>query len=1284
MEKGEISVFNITLARLIKAKVFCIRNNYRLIKTLNMEEYNQLFSKVDQSIQLFDLFSLSEIQNLQDMFSGATGMASIITKPDGTPLTQPSNFCRLCKEFVRQTPIGRTNCFKSDAVIGKYQSTGPRVQKCLSVGLSDAGASITVGGVHIGNWLIGQVRTEVLDEKRILDYADEIGANSEEMLSAAREVPYMDEVQFSNIAQLLFEFANQLSEKAHSNLLLRKQIELSEQSLKLLENEKEKYKLLAENSSDVIWTMDMEGKYHYVSPSVYRLRGYTPEENLRQSFDETLTPQSAAYISGLFSDTVKRIMSGERPEPEMLELEQRCKDGSTVWTEINISGIYNDENQFMYFLGVTRDISERKKHKNILKKYKQIVSSTPDGISLLDKQYRYLIVNQAYERFAGISREKIIGKTIAEYLGEDLFLSNIKENFDRCLQGETIKYQMWADYVVLGRRYVDVTYFPYTENNLDVIGVVALTKDITELQLTKEHLMASENRKADILRALPDLLFLFNQDGDYLEVFSEDDSKLIVPREELVGKNIRDILPDEFTEKAMNAFRYAIEKETLVQFTYSMEIDKQTAYYEARVVPNKDNNLMAIVRDVTQQRMAERHRDLQLRYTKALNEIAEAIIASDNTNEIFCHTNRIIGNSLNIDRFALYHVLPNENKMNVLCHNELNEDMVFSTKSLPNFVKALPQSFAFMQQKNKYIISHSDDVNKYILKDRAQDLLHEQLKVKSLLWYPFAFDKNGYYLFFLNQLSQRRNWLDIEIGFLESVAKQVAMALIKNRLLEERNQAEKTIRSNEITFRTVADHTYDWEYWLGSNDRLIYISPSCERITGYSRQEFTLNPTLLKTIIHPEDREAHEMLCKEVSDNKLLNLVGEIDLKIITKQGDIKYIGHICRPVFDEDNQYAGIRVSNRDITLRKAAENRLKLLNRAVEQSTATVVITDKEGHIQYVNPRFTQLTGYTFDEIKGKNPRFLQSGNHTKSYYNELWKTILSGNNWHGEFHNIKKNNEPYWEQAVISPILDEKGEIAHFIAVKEDITEKKKMLEDLIEAKERAEESDRLKTAFLNNVSHEIRTPFNGILGFLSLMTKKGVSDLERDQYMGIINKSADRLLNTINDIVESSQIQTGQTSVKMTDISFSQIINEISNRYEVEASKKGLSFQIINKLPDHSTTLVADRSKLLSILNKLIDNAVKFTESGSVKLEIDQLENDYSFSIHDTGIGIPQEKLHTIFNYFTQVELSETKAFEGSGLGLFISKAYVDMLGGNIWVQSCKNKGTTFAFTLPIVS
>ena len=177
------------------------------------------------SISLVDIIDIQELQNLQEIFSGTHGVSSVITNPEGIPITQPSNFTYLFENIIRKTEIGLKNCFKSDAVIGNQKLEGPTVQPCLSCGLWDAGASITVGGIHIGNWLIGQVRNQKVDEKRLMSYAKEIGVSEQKFMEAYFKVPELSVEQFQKVADLLFVFANQLSEKAYSNLLLKQQIE---------------------------------------------------------------------------------------------------------------------------------------------------------------------------------------------------------------------------------------------------------------------------------------------------------------------------------------------------------------------------------------------------------------------------------------------------------------------------------------------------------------------------------------------------------------------------------------------------------------------------------------------------------------------------------------------------------------------------------------------------------------------------------------------------------------------------------------------------------------------------------------------------------------------------------------------------------------------------------------------------------------------------------------------------------------------------------------------------
>lgn len=374
-------------------------------------------------------------------------------------------------------------------------------------------------------------------------------------------------------------------------------------------------------------------------------------------------------------------------------------------------------------------------------------------------------------------------------------------------------------------------------------------------------------------------------------------------------------------------------------------------------------------------------------------------------------------------------------------------------------------------------------------------------------------------------------------------------------------------------------------------------------------------------------------------------------------------------------------------LTLKKEKEYRiekeveLKKLSSAVKHASTTIFITDIEGAIEYVNPKFTEVTGYTFDEIRGQNPRFLKSGKHPKKFYSELWETIKSGNNWKGEIINKKKNGEIYWELASISPILGLNNEIIGFVAIKEDITDRKNIEFELIQAKEKAEENDKLKSAFLANISHEIRTPMNGILGFSDLLDNPEISNEKLESYKEFIQESGNRLLTTIGDIIEISKIESGQIQTNISKTNIRDVMNYHLTYLQSEAEMKGLNLKFASNYENTELNILTDSSKLDSIFTNLIKNAIKFTETGFVELNLIIQQNVLTFSVKDSGVGIPQNKIKAIFERFVQADIEIARPYEGSGLGLSIAKAYVEILGGKIWVDSEVGKGSTFYFTIP---
>lgn len=367
-----------------------------------------------------------------------------------------------------------------------------------------------------------------------------------------------------------------------------------------------------------------------------------------------------------------------------------------------------------------------------------------------------------------------------------------------------------------------------------------------------------------------------------------------------------------------------------------------------------------------------------------------------------------------------------------------------------------------------------------------------------------------------------------------------------------------------------------------------------------------------------------------------------------------------------------------RDITNRKRTEKQSIILSQVVKLSSSSIFVTNVDGFFEYVNPAFEINTGYKLEEIKDKTPRILKSDLYDDDFYKNLWSTISSGKTWTGEFFNKTKDGILFWEKSVISPIITELGVITNYFAINEDITEKKKMLEDITQAKELAERSDRLKTSFLQNMSHEIRTPLNGILGFAGLISEEETGIETIKEYSNIIYESGTRLLNIINNLIEISQIETGNVKSSTTQFSLNQLLVDIFNSFIVDTDVKGLNLEYEFALLDYHAYVVTDKTILVQIFTHLIDNAIKYTKFGAIKFGYNYENNEFLFFVKDTGIGINEDQKNIIFDSFYKADDITAVGIEGSGVGLSIVKSLVGLLNGHIWVDSTPKKGSTFYF------
>ncbi len=547
------------------------------------------------------------------------------------------------------------------------------------------------------------------------------------------------------------------------------------------------------------------------------------------------------------------------------------------------------------------------------------------------------------------------------------------------------------------------------------------------------------------------------------------------------------------------------------------------------------------------------------------------------------------------------------------------------------------------------------------------------------------------------------------------------LALLNASLMEEIKQL-KTKLKNEITkhrqteealllTQFSVDHAADIIFWIGADGKFIYANEEAYDALGYSREELlsmklyeielkfsadiwedywevnrelgsvmleteyrckdntTFQVEVLETYFHFKTKEYLCFSVRDISERKQ----AEIELK--------QHRDHLEELVARRTEEWAMVNSQlEQDIAKRKKVEAKLRQFSRVVEQSGNTIVITDLNGTIEFVNPTFCLKTGYSYQEAIGQNPSMLKSGFQDAEFYKNLWNTISSGKVWEGEMLNKRKNGELYWEFATISPIKDEAGNKTHYFAIKEDITERKKALEELKIAKEMAESANQAKSTFLASMSHELRTPLNAILGYTQILNSDKKLTKSQKNGIGIIQRSGEHLLTLINDILDISKIEANKLELSLNDFRLDSFLNEIAELFKMRIEDKGIEFITEINLP---LTVHADEKRLRQILLNLLSNAVKFTQQGKITFKVNKINESklICFEVEDSGIGIPPNDIEAIFLPFQQIGKQNWQV-EGTGLGLSISQKIVTMMGGQLQVESKQGKGSRFWFSIPL--
>jgi PAS domain S-box-containing protein len=349
-------------------------------------------------------------------------------------------------------------------------------------------------------------------------------------------------------------------------------------------------------------------------------------------------------------------------------------------------------------------------------------------------------------------------------------------------------------------------------------------------------------------------------------------------------------------------------------------------------------------------------------------------------------------------------------------------------------------------------------------------------------------------------------------------------------------------------------------------------------------------------------------------------------------------------------------------------------------------VAVTDLRGRITYANQKFTDLSGYSQEELLGKTHVIVNSGHHPRSFFAELWRTVLHGDVWAGQIKNRSKDGTLYWVDSTIVPLHGDDEKVSGFVAIRTDITERKEQEIALEIAKEAAEASSVAKSAFLANMSHEIRTPMNGVLGMAELLLGTDLTEGQRSHVDAIL-RSGESLIMIIDDVLDLSKVEAGKLLITREPFDLEELTQRAAVVLAPQASKKALAL-IIRYAEDAPRHMLGDAARVRQILVNLIGNALKFTSEGHVLIEV-EVDMDFRdgsalrIVVEDTGIGIEPGKLPHIFEAFTQADSTVTRKFGGSGLGLAISRQLVDMMEGTLEVESEVDRGTRFIVTIPFV-
>ena len=935
-----------------------------------------------------------------------------------------------------------------------------------------------------------------------------------------------------------------------------------------------------------------------------------------------------------------------------METRHRRKDGSTFPVEIRLNS-YKVRDHRLY-LALARDITERKQAEQELRESEQrlrdLFEQAPVAYQSLGLDGTILEANPAYCELLGYARDELIGRGFDEFWSEDTaqaFRDRFEEFRRTCRTDSELRLIRKDGSVFTAQIQGRVQ----RDGDGRFVRTHCILTDITERRRMEDHLHEERRRYDALVARIPVGIYTFRIRADGSIGFEYVSPRFCA----MLGVDAVAVLTD---------FNVAFEpihpddREALRRGNRQVATALTALHWVGRFIVNGE------VRWIRQQSDPLPLSDGSRLWNGVISDITEGKLAS-------------LAQEESEQRFRSYFHLP----LIGLAVTSLGKAWLEVNERLCTI---LGYSGSELRDKTWAELTHPDDL--------AADLRQFERVL--------AGDIDGYSLdkrFLRKDGSVVFTRLSVSCVRHSSGAPRYFVALIDD--ITDRKRAENALRESEERFRQLAVHSRD-VFWVAQwpDFKALYASPAFEAVWGLPVADMFDDASVWMKCIAPEQQDDIRRQWRA----GLASGAFELRYRILRPDGEERWIDDRGSTIRDESGQVTRIVGIARDITEQVKAEAMLRKLSTAVEQSPLSIAITDLNATLEYVNDAFVRASGYAREELIGRNPRLLASGRTAPETIRELWTHLREGRSWQGEFINRRKNGDICVDAALIGPIRQPDGTISHYLEFKEDITEKKRLVEELDrhrhhleelvaertaqleQARVQAEAANRAKSSFLANMSHEIRTPLTAMMGYTELCLATTQLDERQREFLSCTMSASESLLRIINDILDFSKIEADKLELETVAFRLDYVLNRLKTVLGGRARERGirLVFAGADQVP---AVLLGDPHRLEQILVNLVGNAVKFSKGGTVTATFRQEISAGSglvlhVAVRDEGIGMTPQQQAGLFAAFTQADSSTTRRYGGTGLGLAITQRLVELMGGEIRVESEYGKGSTFSFSV----